>query len=59
MNYLGLSCESRAGEGRPDEAKTHGILPLKRRERDAASPIETKGRDWLGEIQAVEQAPSE
>lgn len=32
------------------------ILPLKRRQRDAASPIETKGRNWLGHIQAVEQA---
>ena len=58
MNYLGLSCESR-GEGRTDEAKTHGILPLKRRQRDAASPIETKRHNWLGDIQAVEQAPSE
>ena len=32
------------------------IRPLKRRQRGAASLIETKVRNWLGHIQATEQA---
>ena len=55
MKYLGPSCESKR-EGGADEAKAHGHPSAQARQRDAESPVETKGRNSLGYIQAVEQA---